>query len=179
LGEKQMKQLTIAVLFSTLTLRAFCALVPYVQSLDSAEAIAIVTVTACEQTFDGRHIRSSATLTVDTPIAGVKNGETFKQSFGLPQAPGTWKNGTYSRKTVLASEGLSFEIAERYLVLLKKKEDGWSVTRDSGIIDDMISDGYFEEFAGAHEVSVSKAIELLKAHRRGKEPNKSSTAQRP
>jgi len=105
----------------------------------------------------------------------VKKGEAFKQSFGLPQAPGTWKNGSYSQKTVLASEGFSFEIAERYLVLLKKNKDGWSVIRDSGIVDDVIFDGYFDEFAGAHEVSVSKAIELLKAHRKDKEPNKRTT----
>jgi hypothetical protein len=160
------------LLLLVLPLPAFAALEPYVRSLEDADGIAIVRVIACEQTFDGIFIRSKATLSVETVISGVKKGETFKQSFGLPQKPGTWKDGRYSQTVELVSEGFSFEIAERYLVLLKKRKEGWSVSRDSGIVDDMIYDGYFDAFAGSHEVSISKAIELLKAHRKDSEPNR-------
>jgi len=165
-------------LFSSLLLAiplsTYAALEPYVGSLESADGIAIVRVIAREQTFDGTSIRSNATLFIETPIAGVKKGETFKQSFGLPQKPAIRKNGSYSQTLVLAGEDFSFEIAQRYLVLLKKKKDGWSVARDSAILDDMICDGYFEAFAGSQDVSVSKAIELLRVHRKNIESNKSA-----
>ncbi|MDD2763923.1 MAG: hypothetical protein PHE83_08135 [Opitutaceae bacterium] len=157
-----------------LPLSAFAALRPYVCSLEDADGIAIVRVIACEQRFDGRFIRSHATLAVEIAIVGVKKGETFRQSFGLPQEPGTWKNGSYSQKLLLASEGFSFDIAERYLVLLKQTREGWVVSRDSTINDDMIYDGYFDAFADAHEVSVSKAIELLKAFRKSQKPNQAA-----
>src|SRR3954467_14486490 len=99
-----MKHLALSLLILALAARAFGALVPYADSLEKADAIAIVTVTACEQTFDGSFVRSSAILSVDTPIAGVKKGTSFKQEFGLPQKPGVWKDGAYSQKTTLATD---------------------------------------------------------------------------
>ena len=167
------KRLALSLLVLASASRIFGALVPYAESLERADAIAIVTVTACEQTFDGSFIRSSAILSVDTPIAGVKKGTRFKQEFGLPQKPGVWKDGAYSQKTTLASDTPSYQIAERYLVLLQKNKDGWSVIRESWIIDDIIGDGYFESFSGSRDVSVSKAINILKVSRKEIAPNHS------
>ena len=172
-----MKPFLFWTIFLVLAFPCAARLVPYVASLAEADAIAIVTVTTCEQDYSEEFVHQSATLTVDTAIKGLKVGERFRESFGTPYKPGKFVEGKYSSTTTLRSESLSFQIAERYLVLLKHKKDQWIVTRASCIIDDLIGDGYFDESVGAQGVPVSKAIELLRAYTKTAE--KEVTAQRP
>ncbi len=171
-----MKALLFWAVFLTPTFPCFAALVPYVTSRDRADAIAIVTVTTCEESYHDGLIFQTATLTVDTAIKGIKVGVKFSRAFGVPYEPAKYIDGKYTAKRSLHSEGFSFQIAERHLVLLQKGKDGWVVTRQSVIVDDLVGDAYFEDFAGSSDVSVSKAIELLKAH---KKAQPAATAQRP
>lgn len=171
-----MKRFLLWPAFLSLAYPCSAALVPYLTSLDRADAVAIVTVTSCEESYHDGLIFQSATLTVDTAIKGIAVGEKFSRAFGVPYEPAKIIDGRYTAKRTLHSEGFSFQIAERHLVLLQKGKDGWVVTRQSVIIDDMIGDAYFEDFAGSSDVSVSMAIELLKTHKKARP---AGTARRP
>jgi hypothetical protein len=107
-------------------------------------------------------IYEKATLTVDTAISGTKVGEKIDVSFGVPSAPET---------STSLSDAPSFKIAEKYIVLLVKTDGRLVVARSSAILGGVVCDGYFEDFAGFHDVPLSKAIDLLKAHKQKRPPN--------
>ena len=157
-----MKKLILSVILLASAFPCFARLFPYIDSLEEADAVALITVTSYEQSLHDGLIYEKATLTVDTAISGTKVGDKIDVSFGVPSAPDS---------STSLSDAPSFKIAEKYIVLFVMQEGRLAVARASLILGDRVRDGYFEDFAGFHDVPVSKAIDLLKTKKKAIPPN--------
>jgi len=157
-----MKRLILGAILLAWAFPCFARLFPYIDSLEEADAVALITVTSYEQSFHDGLIYEKATLTVDTAIRGTKVGDKIDVSFGVPSAP---------ESSTSLSDTPSFKIAEKYIVLFVTQEGRLAVSRASLILGDRVCDGYFDDFAGFRDVPVAKAIDLLKAKKKTIPPN--------
>ncbi|HWA24568.1 MAG TPA: hypothetical protein VG734_02755 [Lacunisphaera sp.] len=138
----------------------------YQMAAGRADAAAIARVTSSEQSYREGTIYESAIFTVEVPIRGLDSGEKVQKSSGRRYQPGEYSNRTYVIKRDLGQDAPVLLIGDRYLVLLERRKGRWELIRQSLILEDVVRDATFEEFAGAENVPVATAISLLKARPR-------------